>query len=217
MDSFLNQLPFMNKLPPQAREQAMRNFVLRKYAKGAFIFEEGDPPDAVYLVRSGLVKVMKYSAGAEPVAMELIVPGGLFGMAAVLDKKPFPVSTRTLSPAEIYSIPAPLFESMLKTYPAFSQEVFTDMGNHLRHSQTLRSMALKPVEKRIAYILFLLHSLIGKDLPVRREDVAEMAGSTVGTSIRTLADFRKQKLISSGWKRITVLNPSGLQKLAESE
>lgn len=217
MDSFLNQLPFMSKLPLAAREQAMRSFVLRKYAKGASIFEEGDLPQAVYLVRSGLVKVMKYAAGAEPVAMEIIVPGGLFGMAAVLDKKPFPVSTRTLSNAEIYAIPAPLFETMLKTYPAFSQEVFADMGSHLRHSQTLRSMAMKPVEKRIAYIIFMLHSLIGKDLPVRREDIAEMAGSTEGTAIRTLADFRKQKLISSGWKRITVLNPSGLQTLADSE
>lgn len=149
--------------------------------------------------------------------MEIIVPGGLFGMAAVLDKKPFPVSTRTLSKADIYSIPTQVFDGMLKTYPAFSQEVFTDMGNHVRHMQTLRSMVMKPMEKRIAYIIFMLHTLIGKDLPIRREDIAEMAGSTVGTAIRTLADFRKQKLIASGWKRITVLNPSGLQTLAESE
>src|SRR5690242_19417820 len=120
MDSFLSQLPFMTKLPPSAREQAVRNFVLRKYAKGASIFEEGDPPEAVYLVHSGLVKVMKYSPGSEPITMEIIVPGGLFGMAAVLDKKPFPVSTRTLSNAEIYSIPANVFDGMLKTYPAFS-------------------------------------------------------------------------------------------------
>src|ERR1035437_3259200 len=133
MDAFLNQLPFMSKLPPPAREQAARSFVVRKHQKSASVFEEGDAPEAVYLVRTGLVKVMKYSAGAEPVTMEIIVPGGLFGMAAVLDKKPFPVSTRTLSTAEIYSIPAPVFDGMLKTYPAFSQEVFTDMGNHVRH------------------------------------------------------------------------------------
>lgn len=217
MDTFLHKLPFMSKLPPPAREQAARSFVLRKYSKGASIFEEGDSPEAVYLVRSGLVKIMKYSTGAEPVAMEIIVPGGLFGMAAVLDKKPFPVSTRTLSNAEIFVIPAPVFDTMMKTYPDFSQEVFTDMGSHLRHSQTLRSMAMKPVEKRIAYIIFLLHSLMGKDLPIKREDIAEMAGSTEGTAIRTLANFRKQKLIASGWKRVTVLNPSGLQTLAESE
>src|ERR1035437_10320230 len=124
MDAFLNQLPFMSKLPPPAREQAGRSFVLRKYEKGASVFEEGDAPEAVYLIRTGLVKVMKYSAGAEPVTMEIIVPGGLFGMAAVLDKKPFPVSTRTLSHAEVYSIPTHTFETMLKTYPAFSQEVF---------------------------------------------------------------------------------------------
>jgi hypothetical protein len=43
-------------------------------------------------------------------------------MAAVLDKKPFPVSTRTLSNTEIYAIPAYVFETMMKTYPAFSRD-----------------------------------------------------------------------------------------------
>jgi CRP-like cAMP-binding protein len=217
VDSFLENLPFMSKLPLAARVQAARSFVLQKYPKGTAVFEEGDPPEAVHLVRSGLVKVMKYSPGVEPVTMEIIVPGGLFGMAAVLDKKPYPVSTRTLSKAEIYSIPAPVFDGMLKSFPGFAQEVFTDMGNHVRHMQTLRSMAMKPVENRIAYIVYLLQSLIGKDIAVRREDIAEMASVTVGTAIRTLADFRKKKWIASGWSRITVLNAPALQSLAESE
>jgi CRP-like cAMP-binding protein len=91
------------------------------------------------------------------------------------------------------------------------------MGNHVRHMQTLRSMAMKPVENRIAYIVYLLQSLIGKDIAVRREDIAEMASVTVGTAIRTLADFRKKKWIASGWSRITVLNAPALQSLAESE
>ena len=58
--------------------------------------------------------------------------------------------------------------------------------------------------------------LIIEDDASIREDISEMSGTTEETAIRVLSDFRKKKLIISGWKKITVLNPEKLEKYASS-
>jgi CRP-like cAMP-binding protein len=66
-------------------------------------------------------------------------------------------------------------------------------------------------------MLWVLSQHLGKDLRVRREDIAEMVGTTLETAIRTLVDFRNKKLISSGWKRISILDAAALKTLSGIE
>lgn len=208
------RLPVFKRLPASTLENLAQAFLLRKYARGQAIFEDGNPPDAVYLLKSGLVKAVKYSPRQEPVIMEIIVPGRLFGMIALMDRKSYPVSAVCIQDSEAYRIRAADFDELLKKHPDFSREVYSEIGSHVRHSQDLRALAREPADKRIAYILWLLSQSVGKDLPILREDVAEMAGTTQETAIRVLVDLRKKKLIASRWKRITVENPARLKAIA---
>lgn len=216
MDYFLARLPAFKKLPAGALERLSQVLRLRSYRKGDAIFEDGAPPESVYLLRSGLVKAVKYSPRAEPVILELIVPGGLFGMIAVLERKAYPVGAVCVQDSEAYRIGVADFEELMQRHPAFAREVYSEMGRHLRHSQSLRALAKEPAEKRIMYILWLLSGSVGKELPILRENIAEMAGTSHETAIRSLISLRKKKLISSRWKRITVLEPERLKALSES-
>lgn len=191
--------------------------MLRKYRKGEPIFEEGSPADAVHLLRTGLVKAVKYSPSSQLSSMEIITPGQFFGMIAVLDGKPYPVSTIPLSASEAYRIPAKVFTSLLKDQPDFSRQVYALLGSHLRQSQALRALASETVERRIAHVLLVLSGSMGDVLPVRREDVAEIAGCSQETAIRTLAAIRKSGIISTGWKRITILDQGRLRELVERD
>ena len=56
MDQFLAQLPIFRALSPGAREETFSHFMLRCHEAGELIFEEGAEADAVYLLRTGLVK-----------------------------------------------------------------------------------------------------------------------------------------------------------------
>lgn len=215
MDRFLAGLPVFADLPAAERDALFPRMLLRRYRKGEPVFEEGAAADAVHLLRSGLVKAVKYSPRAEPASMEVIVPGQLFGMIAVMDKRPYPVSAVPISPCEAYAIPARLFTGILGRNPGFSKRVFASVGDHLRQAQSLRALASESVESRVAHVLLALSAAMGPSLAVRREDVAELAGCTPPTAIRTLAAFRRKGLVASGWKRITVLRPDALARLAE--
>ncbi|MDE2293590.1 MAG: Crp/Fnr family transcriptional regulator [Elusimicrobia bacterium] len=148
--------------------------------------------------------------------MELVAPGALFGMMAVLERKPYPVTTACIHPSEAYRIGVEDFGDLMKRHPDFGRAVYQEMGLHLRHSQDLRALAKAPAERRVMYILWMLHGSIGRELPILREDVAELAGTSQETAIRVLIELRRKKLIASRWKRITVLHPERLKVLAGS-
>ena len=204
-------LPFLKGLAPADLERVTRAFVLRRHARGETIFSEGTAADASYLLRSGLIKAVKLSPKDDPVILEIIVPGHLFGMMPALDKRPYPVDTICLQDSEVYRIRTADFAELLHRHPPFSQAVYAEVGDHLRHSQALRSMVKEPAERRIGYILWMLSLTLGPEMRLGREEVAEMAGTTVETAIRILGRLREAGLIDARWKRIKILKPESLR------
>jgi len=215
IDAFLAGLPAFRKLPAEALAELSRRLILRNYKKGEPVFTEGFPADAVYLLRAGLVKAVKYSPSSELSSMEIIGPGQLFGMIAVMDDKPYPVSAVPIAASQAYHIPAKIFTQLLADHPGFSKQVYASIGDHLRQAQALRALSAETVELRIAHILLVLSQSMGEVLSIRREDISELAGCSPETAIRTLIAFRQRGIISSGWKRVTILDPSRLRKLIE--
>lgn len=215
MDYSLARLPVFRGLPPAELAGLERLFKLRTFAKGAFVFEEGEKAGGVYLLRSGLVKAVKYSPQDEPVIMQIIAPGHLFGMLAVMDEKSYPVSAVCVHDCEAYFIREADFSGLLARHPAFSKAVYAEMGLHLRHGQALRALAKEPADRRIAFLLWLLSGTMGRELKLRREDIAEMAGTTAATATRVLIGLRAKKLIAARWKRITIEKPGPLKAYAE--
>lgn len=211
MDEFLGSLPCLKGLAAPDRERVSRAFLPRRFARGETVFSEGAAADAAYLLRSGLVKAVKRSPHDEPVILEIIVPGHLFGMMPALDKKPYPVDAVCLQDCEAYRIRTADFAELMRRHPPFSAAVFAEVGEHLRHSQALRAMAKEAAERRIGYILWMLSLTLGQEMRLGREDVAEMAGTTVETAIRVLGKLRAAGLIEARWKRLKVLKPEALR------
>lgn len=212
MDYFLARLPAFRRLPRDVLERLSTALPVRELKKGSAVFREGDPPESVFLLKSGLVKAVKYSPSEEPVTMQIVTPGTLFGMIAVLDAKDYSVTAVCLQDSEVYPIPTPDLRELLARHPDFSAEVFAQVGRHVRHSQELRAFSREPVEKRIMHILWTLQEAMGKELPIRREDLAEIAGTTTETAIRVLAALKRRRFVASRWKRITILDAKALRR-----
>lgn len=214
MDYVLARHKAFALIAPKTLENVLPIISLKRFERGEMLFEEGDPPQAVYLLRSGLVKAVKYSPRSDSPIMEMIAPGRMFGMIAVMDQKPYPVSAIPLKRSEVYRIPANVFTELLEKYPSFSKEIYAEIGGHIRHAQALRSLSQEPVERRIARVLLLLSESMGMELSLRRQDLAELATCTPETAIRTLVNFRKKKLVSSAWKCVTILDIGRLKLLS---
>ena len=85
-------------------------------------------------------------------------------------------------------------------------------------------MAVERVERRIARLLLKLAGSLGKmtggeriliDMPLTRQDIAEMTGTTVESAIRVMSKFRKQGLIDSRNGKVSLINPHALVRIAD--
>ena len=76
-------------------------------------------------------------------------------------------------------------------------------------------MIYEPAEARLAQALIGLMKKFGQTIPLTRQELAEVAGTTHETAIRTLSRFRQQGLIRSSRGKTTIVQPEKLQALAD--
>ncbi|MBI4843180.1 MAG: Crp/Fnr family transcriptional regulator [Nitrospirae bacterium] len=190
-------------------------FEAAAFNKGKTIFIEDDPSDWFYIVAEGRVKVVKHSIKGKDVILEIISPGEVFGGVAVLDRRPFPASAEAMETVKVIRISRKNLFAVMESYPGLSLSLVTYFSNRLRNAHdTLRDIATERVEIRIASLLLKLSekAAVEKDgfrkidIPMTRQEIAEMVGTTVETAIRTMSKFQKEGMIRTSGGRIFVAN-----------
>lgn len=84
----------------------------RRYAVGDVIFNEGDEPDALYMIRRGSVTVSRRIAGRELVAA-YVSAGNYIGEMALVSKSPRSATVRAAAPTEMVLLEADRFNAVL--------------------------------------------------------------------------------------------------------
>jgi CRP/FNR family transcriptional regulator len=186
-----------------------------------YIFMEGDPSDWLYLASRGKVKVVKHTESGKDVILEIKSPGELFCCTAVLDNKPFPESAQAMEDGSVIKISRKKLLEIMDRYPDLKLEIARYSSEKLREAHDmLKNIATEKVEKRIAAVLIKLSEKAGAsetgyfkiDVPLTRQEIADMVGTTVETCIRTMSKFQKEGLVKSSASSIMV-KPAALKKL----
>lgn len=220
----LEEMPVLSPLSQSDWEKVKDLFVEKHFGKDDYIFFEGDPSSWLGVILEGRVKMIKHSGAGKDVVLDVISPGEMLGEEAAFNGKPYPATAQAIEPTVVASIYRDDFLRLLKQYPALALTVIESLGHRLREAQeTIKSMAVERVERRIARILLKLAATTGSsneegiviEMPLTRQDIAEMAGTTVETAIRTMSKFRKKGLVQTKRGRVTILKPHQLVRVAE--
>ncbi|MFC1549401.1 Crp/Fnr family transcriptional regulator [Nitrospirota bacterium] len=184
------------------------------------IFSEGEPSDWFYAVYEGKVKITKLSVDGKEIILELIKPGELFGAVAVLKGFPYPANAVAMEDSSIMKVSRKNMMLILDRFPALMFNLMESLGDRLRDShETTKNIALEKVGSRIAALLLKLSEQMGTKTPegtslnikLTKQDIAEMVGTTVETSIRTMSRFKKNGLIKEEGGKVIILDPDGLR------
>ncbi len=192
------------------------------YSKKEVIFNEGDPPDHLYIVTRGKVKITKLSQDGKEIILEIIPPDAFFGGVAVIRGFPYPANAVAMEDTEVLKISRNNLLRVLDRFPALMYCMAMELGERMRGShETLKNIALERVESRIASLLLKLADKMGTDtgegilvdMRLTKQDIAEMVGTTVETAIRTMSKFKKAGLIREKDGRVVITDPKGLGAL----
>jgi CRP/FNR family cyclic AMP-dependent transcriptional regulator len=105
----------------------------RKVAKDGFLFKEGDLPDAMYIVKSGRLAVIKVKQDSEIVLAEL-GPGGMVGEMAFFDNKPRSATVKALRDSEVVALPYKSLHAQFKNFPEWLKAIMRTVNSSLRNA-----------------------------------------------------------------------------------
>ena len=216
MERFLDTVEPFKHLRPAERQRLAASSRETRYAKGETIFHAGDPAEAVCVVRTGRVHLMKFLESGQASTTCVMTAGETFCCLPALDRKPYPVDAIAAEESVVVRIPTSTFHELLQANPAFLQQSLCLFCDRLRQVEDKSCMVYDSVERRLAQALVTLSKKFGPTIPLTKHELAELANTTVETTIRVLSHLKKQGIIKSSRGSTTIAKPDTLQHLAGS-
>jgi CRP/FNR family transcriptional regulator len=184
-----------------------------KYGRGEIIFQEGAPAFGLYLVFEGMVKLVKRSMRAKSQILKIVGPGEILGETTLFDKGSHNAYAKTLEPVVVGFIERGDFFYFLERHPKTIFRLYEKLSEELKAFQNkLAERSYSSSKERLARLI--LH--LGKSgVELSRAELAEMAGVSSKTAIRTLSELESRGIISIESRRIKILREEYLQKIME--
>lgn len=178
----------------------MKRGVKRSFATGKEIFAEGDRADFLPFVISGKVKMVRYPEPGKEVIIGVFSAGEVFAIPPALDGKQFPATAVAMEDSKLLLLPQNEFRALMASSPEFSAAIMDRMCGILRQmTDTAQIFATPSAEHRVASVLVTLagEGVNGQKIKIahRRQDIAEMAGLTIETTIRSIRKLADRGLV----------------------
>ncbi len=198
--------------------------VLRRVEEGGFYFFQGDPADHIYVVIEGQVKITQSNPDGQQILLRIAGPHALFGGIGMTLEKAYPASAQAAEDCAALSWTRPVIMGFTTRIPRLAVNAMQLMSGQIQEFQDrYRQLATERVERRLARTLIRLAGQTGKkteqgvliNLPLTRQDLAEMTGTTLYTVSRILSGWEEKGLVVLGRERVTIRFPHGLVRIAE--
>jgi CRP/FNR family transcriptional regulator len=219
----LKKINLFKNLSDEELKELEHYITTATFRKKDDIFTEGDAPEWFYIVSTGKVKVTKISHDGKEIILEIISPYDIFGGVAVLRNFPYPANAVAMEDSEILKISRKNLMRLVDRFPNLMFCIALQLGDRMKSSfDSLKNIALERVEARIAALLLKLGNKVGVetkeglliDMRLTKQDVADMVGTTVETSIRTFSKFKKEGLVTDSDGKVIIRDRERLATLS---
>jgi CRP-like cAMP-binding protein len=201
-------------------ESLAEDRTVNKFKKKQLIYAEGNVPYRLYYIEKGKVKTYKTNDDGKDLVINLYNEGDFFGYIALLEGTMYKESAEAIEEAEIALIPKIDFENLVNNDRTIMQKFIQLLANNVSEKEKqLLNLAYNSLRKRVADSLIMLYNKYkpagGGHAPIdmSRENLANIAGTAKESLIRTLSDFKDEKLIDIKGGDIIILNEKKLENL----
>lgn len=190
------------------------------YKKKHELYSEGQRPKAVYYIIKGKVKIYKINQDGKELIIDIFSPGDFLGYTSILEEVNYRENAEVLEDASLMLIPAPDFLELITRDIRVAQQFIRVISrNVMEKEEDLLNLAYNSLRKKVAYGLVQLSGTFRESagepaiLTLSRKDMAQAIGIATESFIRTVADFKEEKLIDIRDGKIIILNENKLKNL----
>lgn len=197
------------------------NRKIKSFKKKETIYNENNHPNSFFFLNKGKVKTILNNSEGKELITGLYNEGDFFGYLALLENEAYNDSAVALEDVEISIIPKEDFFLLINSNRDVASVFIKLLSDNIKEKEErLIKLAYNSVRKRVAEALLMLQSHYEeKDnanpftIAISREDLANIVGTAPETVIRTLSDFKEEKLVEIKGSKITIVNSEKLEKM----
>lgn len=222
-ESLLRDLPPFRKLDkPQIRQILDLAKPVRCDA-GLAVFSEGMPVERFFLLLDGHIRVIRTTAAGDQIIVLHIAPGQLFGIGAALGRTTYPATAMAADDCLALAWPNRLWATFCARYDGFATENHKVVGERVGEMNIrIVELATQQVEQRVASAVLRLITQTGRKvesgieigMPISRQNISDMTGTTLHTVSRLLSAWERDGIVVSARRKITVTAPHRLVVLS---
>jgi CRP/FNR family transcriptional regulator, cyclic AMP receptor protein len=193
---------------------------IEKYKKRQTIYTEGNHPINLFYIQKGKVRIFKRNDDGKEFAVDLYNTGDFFGYVPMLEGTVYKDTAEAMEESEIALIPREDFEELMGSQiDAAAQFIRMLARNVTSKEQQLLGLAYNSLRKKVAEALLSLCRKYNEQkqepfaIDISRDNLATIAGTATESLIRTLGDFREEKLIEIREGSIIVLSEKRLANM----
>lgn len=123
----LKKIPLLADLNEEDHKEIIKHIEMQYYPAHKVIFNEGDPGDAVYIIKRGVIRI--FHPGEDPVEDKEIAMLGdndVFGEMAIISEKPRNASAQTMEESEIFVLKKDDFIQLVSSNPNMASRISSE-------------------------------------------------------------------------------------------
>ncbi len=190
------------------------------YKKKQAVYIEGNHPQVLFYVVTGKVKTFKRNDDGKELVTALYSPGEFIGYVSLLEKSVYRDSAEALEESELAMIPVGEFEKIINSNWEVAKLFIRLLASNVAEKENqLLGLAYNSLRKKVADALLMLQKKYQTDdavdfvIDITRENLATIAGTATESLIRTLSDFKAEKIINIKDGNISIINRKKLENL----
>ena len=185
-----------------------------KYKRKQIIYVEGNRPARLYYIKKGKVKTYKTNEDGKELIVGIYGEGDFLGYVALLEGTVYKERAETMENTELAIIPKDEFDALMNTRKEVVVRFMTMLARNITEKeQLLLGLAYNSLRKKVADALITVNRKYKTSINISRENLAAIAGTATASMIRTLSEFKSEKLIEIHDGAITIINEKELENL----
>jgi CRP/FNR family transcriptional regulator len=217
-ESLIKQCQLFSELNAEAVKSLAKAAQKRDFVKGSILFGEGEEAEALYILVSGAVDLVKSSPEGKEQLVRNVKPGEVFAEAAMFAGDSYPVTAISRISAGCLIITKDRFVKLVRQHPEISMTIIGTMAKLLRHlNKVISDLSLGSVSTRLATYLLKRSKECGSTtvkLDISKRELAFQLGTVPETLSRNLKKMREDGLIETRGKLIILRDIKMLSRLS---
>lgn len=201
-------------------DMKMDNYDSSALTKKATLYSEGKRPKYLYYLKSGKIKGFRLHEDGKEYITNLFSAGDFIGYNSLLENKTYEDTAQAMETSEVIMIPKEEFTELVFKDMNIAAKFIKLIAHNVQEKEIrLLNLAYGSLRKRVAKALIDIHEKFQKEgekpfgLDISREDIAQYVGTATESLIRTLSDFKSEKLIEIKEGKIYIGNIEKLKNL----